>query len=189
VTETQRILRLLGRRVAATGFYKADEPTGGDGQSACLSIHLADAHVVVFVDEESDGQAKMALSFLSKQGSLSSVHLNQWRRPDGRMSVPTLTTGLWHAFWEHEVENRALGRIQWMHGPDIPFLAEDVSVQLDFEFEEPLDAVLEANIVEVPEVAEAMSPPPPPQEPVVGPVRPQRPYLVDLSDIMDIFGD
>ena len=188
MTETQRILRLLSRRVAATGFYTTDEPTGGDGQSACLTIHLADAHVVVFLDEESDGRAKMALSFLSKQGSLSSQHLNQWRRPDGRMSVPSLVTDLWHAFWEHEVENRALGRIQWMHGPDIPFLAEDVAVQLDFEFEEPLDAVLEANITEVPEVAEAI-PPVPPQEPVASPVRPQKPYLVNLEDIMDIFGD
>jgi hypothetical protein len=99
--------------------------------------------------------------------------------------VPDLATDLWRAFWEHEVENRTLGRVQWMHGPDLPWLDEDVEVQLDLPFDEPpaappADEVLAAN-VEVDAVAELLESvvegppsPPPPRQPIL-----------DVLDILD----
>lgn len=135
MTECARILRLLARRVRATKLYESDEPTETD-----VLVKLEDAEVLVHLEGE-DGRATGALSFLIKKGSLTALHLNQWRR-HGRASVPTLVDDLWEAFWEHELENRALGRIQWMHGPELPPLPEDVPVQeeLPFELHEPLVA-------------------------------------------------
>lgn len=180
MTETYRILRLLGRRIAATTFYQVGEVVCGDGQMSCLPLHLADAHVLLCIDEDpADGRAKICLSFLARSGSLHTTHLNQWVRPPGRMSVPALVNDLWESFWVHEVENRQLGRIQWMHGPDLPFLEEDV--QLPSEIDGSLDAVLTAHIPDVPGSVD-------PVEALLAsiqPGHPQKPLLVDVLDLFD----
>lgn len=136
MTEAYRLLRLLGRRVSATTFYEAGEPLCGEGHIPCLFIHLADADILVFIDEDPEGRVRTALSFLAMHGLQATVHLNRWRRPLHEQDMPALVTDLWGAFWVHELENRQIGRTQWMHGPNLPPLQEDVVP------ESPLDALL-----------------------------------------------
>ena len=175
MTETYRVLRLLGRRLAASQLYEVD-----DAEADTLRVHLADADILIFVDAAPDGQVKYALSYLTPHKSMVSTHLNHWARTPGRRTVPLLVADLWHAFWAQEMENRALGRVQWMHGPDLPFLDEDVAVQLDFFEESPRDEVLAANVEDTYDALLELSSD-------VVPGVPQKKLIVDV-EVLDIFG-
>lgn len=129
MTEAARVVRLLARRLSASRRYGDEDVTVAEGAgSYILRLPLIDAEVFLYVDVEED-KVRGVLSFLLyRDNKGSSTHLNNWFRSKGDegQDVPTLTTRVWAKLWEHEEENREVGRVLWMHGPDLPWLEEDV---------------------------------------------------------------
>lgn len=175
MTEVERVARLLSRRVTATGMYKVSLPEDPHapehGGFFLVTIHLLDAEVMVYLEPEGDS-VQGALSFILPHGKGNiATHLNGWRRAPVPMTVPQLVNALWAAFWEHEQENKELGRILWMHGPTLPSLPEDVPVQGTL-FLPSTDSVLDL----LADVGNA-----PPQ-------KRKKPLLVPEEDIFALFG-
>jgi hypothetical protein len=124
MTETARILDLLAKRAEASKCYGTSEASDA-GSLSGITLHVREADVLVYMEADKSGRAKVALSFAAPHGSTRSVHLNQWARPEGEMSDSDLVTDLWRSFWEFEVANLELGRLQWMHGPHLPLIKEE----------------------------------------------------------------
>jgi hypothetical protein len=182
LTEAERVQRLLAHRCAAAGVYGDVEGTDGrDTGTGFLhvTLHLLDADVMVFVEENPDGKVKEALSFmLLKTKPGASLHLNGWRRPPEDVPVPDLVDALWAKFWRDEEENSGLGRVLWMHGPTLPALAEGESHQERL----PL-AVPPPEIDPLDELLGSLEPPsvePPPRK---------KPSLISEEDVLALFGD
>lgn len=185
MTEAARFARLLARRISASRQY-GDDPVEAveDGGSHTLTLPLLDAEVFLLVDAE-EGRVKGVLAFLCrKAGRGESLHLNNWFRGDDDAPVPDLVRRAWAKLWEDEQENGELGRVLWMHGPDLPSLPEDVPVQEQFEWRSrpvPPPPVPAPNLVdELAAVAATVEPGPPP--------RPRKVPLVDAS-VLDLFGE
>jgi hypothetical protein len=85
-----------------------------------LGLHLSDAVVHIYLDQNAAGEVKEALTFLAKSESRAFLHLNFWSRPKKIMTVVEIVKDIWRAWWEHELENRKLGRVQWMCSETLP---------------------------------------------------------------------
>lgn len=127
MTEAERSVRLLARRMQAAGF---PEPVlGVDSDQDYLMLDTKSRtglKVFLCLWVHPSGQLRDALSFVfeDKSASLMGRHLNNWRRPAGDFTVPQLVDSLWAAFWKHEEENLTLNRLQWMSTPRLPDLDE-----------------------------------------------------------------
>jgi len=127
MTEAERVVRLLARRMHAAGFREPVLGVDNEQQYLMLdTVSRSGLKVFICVWIHPDGRIRDALTFVfeDRSASLMGKHLNNWRRSEGDFTVQQLVDSLWAAFWVHEEENRTLNRLQWMHISKLPDLDE-----------------------------------------------------------------
>ena len=105
--QTPEFCETLAERMKLSGY------TGVKVFDSAVHAKRPKRDILIHVWEE----GALSIVFPSEPGSEQDrgLHLNYWSIRDGGMTV----TDMWDQFWKHELENRDLGRLLWMHGPKL----------------------------------------------------------------------
>lgn len=115
-SQVHEVLQVLAARLRATEQYLVVLP-GEAEPPVCLTIHLTNAEVTIYLEEDTHNNLTGAFSYLKRAGSSETLHLQNARLRGTDANL--LVTQLWDAFWLQELENRAAGRFCWMFGAGI----------------------------------------------------------------------
>lgn len=115
-SQVHEVLQVLATRLRATEQYLVVMP-GEAEPPVCLTIHLTNAEVTIYLEEDTHNNLTGAFSYLKRAGSSETLHLQNARLQG--TDADLLVTQLWDAFWLQELENRAAGRFCWMFGAGI----------------------------------------------------------------------
>jgi hypothetical protein len=124
--DVPRVLRELLARLSLIQAYTGTSLFELEG----VQLRSADLDVLIHVWEGG------AQTFALKEGG-QVRHLNYWSARD-LVGDQDPITAMWACFWTQEGVNRDLGRLQWMHGPDLPVLSRVAAPKAPPPFEEDI---------------------------------------------------
>lgn len=117
MTEPLLLAQRMAERLSVTRQYGDAPLTPVEREDKVfLVLPMEDADVLVFFD--GGEKVRAVLSYLLPHESEGEArHLNYCGRAWEGDNLDAACDVVWGKFWADEVENRALGRLQWMHGP------------------------------------------------------------------------
>ena len=98
---------LLVERLQLSGYQDVSIVSDPEGEAVLATSRAGKVFIHVW------DRGAMAIVF--PRGSDRGFHLNYWSSPLDSPFLEDPVKDMWGQFWEHEKENRELGRVLWMH--------------------------------------------------------------------------